>query len=127
MHPTTKDTETVNEATLTISNSLNDEKGVPSGHENYRGIDTRALHLGADEVYEKKVALLNEALIDIGMNSFQWKVAAMTGFGWFVDNVSYFLKPYCYGADPAPSSGCKPSPSSVHRSGTSSKFNVSLF
>ncbi|PLB49714.1 MFS general substrate transporter [Aspergillus steynii IBT 23096] len=37
-------------------------------------------------LYEKKVALLNQALIDIGMGPFQWKVCAMTGFGWFVDN-----------------------------------------
>ncbi|KAH6886169.1 major facilitator superfamily domain-containing protein [Thelonectria olida] len=41
---------------------------------------------GADEVYEKKVAVMNQALIDIGMGPFQWKIFAMTGFGWFVDN-----------------------------------------
>lgn len=83
-----KNGEGIAEATRTITDSTYDEKHFASGHENYHGIDTRALHLGADEVYERKVALLNEALIDIGMNSFQWKVAAMTGFGWFVDNVS---------------------------------------
>ena len=88
MHSSGKDNEAIAEATRTITDSISEEKRATSGHENYRGIDTRALHLGADEVYEKKVALLNEALIDIGMNSFQWKVAAMTGFGWFVDNVS---------------------------------------
>ncbi|KAF4469201.1 hypothetical protein FALBO_3899 [Fusarium albosuccineum] len=52
----------------------------------YHGIDTRAIPSGADEVYERKVAVMNQALIDMGMGSFQWKVFAMTGFGWFVDN-----------------------------------------
>jgi hypothetical protein len=56
--------------------------------ENYHGIDTRAIPTGTDEVYERKIAILNQALIDIGMGGFQWKIFAMTGFGWFVDNVS---------------------------------------
>lgn len=94
-----KNGEGIAEATRTITDSTYDEKHFVSGHENYHGIDTRALHLGADEVYEKKVALLNEALIDIGMNSFQWKVAAMTGFGWFVDNVSEGQILSCASAD----------------------------
>lgn len=53
----------------------------------YHGIDTRAIPTGTGEVYERKVAIMNQALIDIGMGSFQWKIFAMTGFGWFVDNV----------------------------------------
>ncbi|KAH0443875.1 major facilitator superfamily transporter [Colletotrichum camelliae] len=52
----------------------------------HHGIDTRAIHVGSDYVYEKKVSIMDEALIDIGMGPFQWKVFAMTGFGWFVDN-----------------------------------------
>ena len=88
MDTTEKSMDNIAQTTRTMSESVHDEKQHTAGHENYHGIDTRALHLGADEVYEKKVALLNEALIDIGMNSFQWKIAAMTGFGWFVDNVS---------------------------------------
>lgn len=59
----------------------------------YHGIDTRALPVGADLVYERKVAVMNRALIDIGMGPFQWKVFAMTGFGWFVDNVRSPLAP----------------------------------
>ncbi|CAM1508394.1 Fc.00g052420.m01.CDS01 [Cosmosporella sp. VM-42] len=62
------------------------EKPIATGHENYHGIDTRGFPQGADEVYEKKVSIMNEALIDLGMGSFQWKIFAMTGFGWFVDN-----------------------------------------
>lgn len=53
------------------------------------GIDTSAIPPGSNIVYEKKVAIMNQALIDIGMGSFQWKIYAMTGFGWFVDNVSH--------------------------------------
>lgn len=73
-----------------ISQPLGDDVEKAQGktrHANYHGIDTQALHLGADEVYEKKIAIMNEALISLGMGSFQWKVYAMTGFGWFVDNV----------------------------------------
>lgn len=56
---------------------------------NYHGIDTQAIPTGASNgVYERKVAIMNQALIDLGMGSFQWKVYALTGFGWFVDNVS---------------------------------------
>ena len=64
---------------------------VAAGHANYHGIDTRALPLGADEIYSRKISVLNEALIDLGMGSFQWKIFAMTGFGWFVDNVRHPL------------------------------------
>ncbi|RJE21951.1 transporter [Aspergillus sclerotialis] len=52
----------------------------------YQGIDTRGLATGTDQVYERKAAIINQALIDIGMGSFQWKIFLMTGFGWFVDN-----------------------------------------
>ena len=43
--------------------------------------------MGADKAYEQKIAIMNEVLIDLGMGSFQWKIFAMTGFAWFVDNV----------------------------------------
>ncbi|KAM0198945.1 hypothetical protein ACHAPI_003389 [Fusarium lateritium] len=52
----------------------------------YHGIDVGIVAAGADLVYEKKVTIMNQAIIDIGMGSFQWKIYMMTGFGWFVDN-----------------------------------------
>ncbi|KAI9043635.1 MFS transporter [Aspergillus affinis] len=55
------------------------------GTENH-GIDTRGIAVSTNELYERKVALMNQALIGIGMGPFQWKIFAMTGFGWFVDN-----------------------------------------
>lgn len=58
------------------------------GHSDYHGIDTSVVMPGADAAYEAKVAIMNEALLDIGMGPFQWKIFATTGFGWFVDNVS---------------------------------------
>lgn len=67
--------------------SIVDDKNL-GGHLDYHGINTSDVQPGADAAYEKKIAVMNEALIDIGMRSFQWKVYAMTGFGWFVDNVS---------------------------------------
>ncbi|KAM0545347.1 hypothetical protein ACHAPJ_011419 [Fusarium lateritium] len=53
---------------------------------NDNGIDMRGLSSGVSEVYQRKVAIMNQAIVDIGMGSFQWKIFAMTGFGWFVDN-----------------------------------------
>ena len=35
-------------------------------------IDTAAVQPGTDLVYERKVALLNEAILDIGMGHYQW-------------------------------------------------------
>ena len=72
------------------SNDNDDENGPKDGNpvqDNYHGIDTRAIAVGSNEVYERKVAIMNQALIDLGMGPFQWKIFAMTGFGWFVDNV----------------------------------------
>lgn len=61
-----------------------------AGHANYHGIDTTQVQPGADAVYEAKISILNEALIDIGMGPFQWKMFMMTGFGWFLDQVRNF-------------------------------------
>lgn len=89
--PENERTITATSTHSTASVSKEDKEHTVAGHANYHGVDTRALPMGADEVYEKKISIMNEALIDIGMGSFQWKVVAMTGFGWFVDNVSWSL------------------------------------
>uniref|UniRef100_A0A8H7NBW8 Major facilitator superfamily (MFS) profile domain-containing protein n=1 Tax=Bionectria ochroleuca TaxID=29856 RepID=A0A8H7NBW8_BIOOC len=52
----------------------------------YHGIDTSIIGTSSDGVYERKVTIMNQALIDMGMGRFQWQIFAMTGFGWFVDN-----------------------------------------
>lgn len=91
MKPSTSHEETLSLETSPDSGGSAD-KHVVAGHSEYHGIDTRVLSLGADEVYENKVAIMNEALIDIGMGPFQWKVFALTGFGWFVDNVRALLR-----------------------------------
>jgi hypothetical protein len=46
------------------------EKDIIAGHVDYRGIDTRGIVHGVDEVYERKVSILNAALIDLGMGPF---------------------------------------------------------
>ncbi|KAL4902712.1 hypothetical protein BDW74DRAFT_186678 [Aspergillus multicolor] len=63
-------------------NKIQDTVGVGSHY----GIDTRGISEGVDELYERKVTILNAALIDLGMGPFQWKVFALTGLGWFIDN-----------------------------------------
>jgi hypothetical protein len=41
-----------------------------------------------DPVLAKKLALVNQAIDDIGMTSFQWKLFFLNGFGYAVDSVS---------------------------------------
>lgn len=70
------------------TDSASCENGTTALHATtYHGVDTTVIGSAVDEIYERKVAILNQALIDIGMGPFQWKIVAMTGFGWFVDNV----------------------------------------
>ena len=62
------------------------------GHMQYRNrvgdaIDTTTIQPGTDKVYEAKIALLNQALLDLGMGKYQWLLAFLTGFGWYIDNV----------------------------------------
>lgn len=69
---------------------LEDQKEIGTGHVDYggHGINTTEVPPGSDPAYEQKIKIMNEALIDLGMNAFQWKVYITTSFGWFVDNVS---------------------------------------
>ncbi len=100
-------------APITETNSAGDgdRKSFAVGHVDYHGIDTTQVQPGADAAYEAKITVLNEALIDIGMGPFQWKIFATTGFGWFVDNVSKRRLPSLprtqLTRSPG-SSGCKP-------------------
>ena len=40
-----------------------------------------------DPVLAKKMALVNEAIDNIGMTNFQWKMFILNGFGYSVDSV----------------------------------------
>jgi hypothetical protein len=40
-----------------------------------------------DPVLSKKMALVNKAIDEIGMTSFQWKMFFLNGFGYTVDSV----------------------------------------
>lgn len=42
-----------------------------------------------DSVLAKKMALVNNAIDEIGMTPFQWKLFVLNGFGYAVDSVSY--------------------------------------
>ena len=82
---------------IAVTNSSSeDRKSLTNGHVDYHGIDTTQVQPGADAAYEAKITVLNEALIDIGMGPFQWKIFATTGFGWFVDNVSIATLPLAH-------------------------------
>jgi hypothetical protein len=69
--------------------TLEEGKDVSTGHADYggHGINTSEVPPGSDPAYEQKIRVMNEALIDLGMNAYQWKIFITTSFGWFVDNV----------------------------------------
>ena len=44
-----------------------------------------------DPVLAQKMALINEAIEEIGMTPFQWKLFFLNGFGYAVDSVSILI------------------------------------
>ncbi|PWY80749.1 MFS general substrate transporter [Aspergillus sclerotioniger CBS 115572] len=65
-------------------------KEVPADrpHTNVYGsaIDTAPSQAGTDAVYAAKAALLNQALMDMGMGLYQWILFIITSVGWFLDS-----------------------------------------
>lgn len=42
---------------------------------------------GHDSAYDRKSQVVNKAIQDIGMGSYQWQLFTLCGFGWFADNL----------------------------------------
>jgi hypothetical protein len=42
---------------------------------------------GVDTPYDRKSHILNKAIADIGMGSYQWQLFVLCGFGWMADNL----------------------------------------
>jgi len=42
---------------------------------------------GHDTAYDRKSKVINKAIQDIGMGSYQWKLFVLCGFGWLADNL----------------------------------------
>jgi hypothetical protein len=51
-----------------------------------------------DPVLSRKMALVNKAIDEIGMTSFQWKMFFLNGFGYAVDSVRPGRMPLLVGA-----------------------------
>jgi hypothetical protein len=70
--------------------------GEPLGDYNYQVSLTSSLKevfdvRGYDPVLARKMAIVNQAIDDIGMTSFQWKLFFLNGFGYAVDSVGLFF------------------------------------
>ncbi|KAL3488035.1 major facilitator superfamily domain-containing protein [Aspergillus germanicus] len=50
------------------------------------GIETSCSKTGCGAIFEGKVQLLNQALLDLGMGRYQWILFLMTSAGWFLDS-----------------------------------------
>ena len=42
---------------------------------------------GHDSSYDRKSKVINKAMLDIGMGSYQWRLFVLCGFGWLADNL----------------------------------------
>jgi Sugar (and other) transporter len=42
---------------------------------------------GHDSAYDRKSKVINKAIQDIGMGSYQWRLFVLCGFGWLADNL----------------------------------------
>ncbi|KIX08884.1 uncharacterized protein Z518_03541 [Rhinocladiella mackenziei CBS 650.93] len=74
-------------AQTTTVDSMNEKQG-DIRYRNRVGdeIDITTIQPGTDKVYEAKIVLLNQAILDLGMGKYQWLTALLTGFGWYIDN-----------------------------------------
>ncbi|KAJ8517233.1 hypothetical protein ONZ45_g5568 [Pleurotus djamor] len=48
---------------------------------------TTDIFSGSDPIYQEKARILNDAIQEIGMGSYQWQLFIVTGFGWMADNL----------------------------------------
>jgi hypothetical protein len=72
-----------------------EDDGFAIGHSgkfvaNTAAFDLEAIGHGLDLAYAQKADLVSQALQAIGMTAWQYKMWAVCGLGWIVDNVSGF-------------------------------------
>lgn len=72
----------------TILQAINDHEGSDTVNLRNEVYDSSKI----DPVLAKKMALVNDAIDEIGMTPFQWKLFFFNGFGYAVDSVR-FLRP----------------------------------
>jgi hypothetical protein len=88
------DEKTNNEAKIEPLIETEDD-GFAIGHSekfvgNTAALDLEAIGHGLDLAYAQKADLVSQALQAIGMTAWQYKMWAVCGLGWIVDNVSCF-------------------------------------
>lgn len=82
--------------TASTANSKDTQHAFFSEVDEHAGISDSSIDLqkevfdatGIDPVLAQKMALINEAIEEIGMTPFQWKLFFLNGFGYAVDSVS---------------------------------------
>jgi MFS family permease len=50
-------------------------------------VDLDVAASGHDSAYDRKSKVINKAIQDIGMGSYQWRLFVLCGFGWLADNL----------------------------------------
>ena len=75
---------------LPTYNKGDDENGLPGPNANAiellrAEIDLDVAASGHDSAYDRKSKVINKAIQDIGMGTYQWKLFCLCGFGWLAD------------------------------------------
>lgn len=74
-----------------MKSSIDVDVGRPSNGNDHDGIGygdvVEALDNQSDLSLQKKMTLMSEAIEQIGMTPFHWKLFVLTGFGYAVDSV----------------------------------------
>jgi hypothetical protein len=82
----TTDAAANNNTTLTSTNTGDLES--PRTLETLRAeIEDDIALTGTDTPYDRKSHIMNKAIADIGMGSYQWQLFVLCGFGWMADNL----------------------------------------
>jgi hypothetical protein len=77
---------TAGNTTLTTTNTNDLES--PRTLETLRAeIEDDVALTGTDTPYDRKSHIMNKAIADIGMGSYQWQLFILCGFGWMADNL----------------------------------------
>ena len=67
--------------------ATNSNDSLPASHER----DAKEVIHNADTVLGKKIALVNDAIDEIGLTPYHWKLFCLNGFGYAADSVWMLL------------------------------------
>lgn len=74
---------------LSLDTEKHPEKDDLGGAASVTSTEATAREEGIQPIFLAKVRVLNDALAEIGMGTYQWKLFVSAGFGWSVDRLFF--------------------------------------